>query len=347
MRKKKQVTLQDIADELKLTIHTVSKALRGLPGMSEATREEVIETARRLGYRTKEQGLRGWYEKSPKLMTGRKRFTLLLNKDTPFFQLQLAGLQERLHEYGHSITVSFLPSFVKDRQGLDRWVEQTDLLYNDGLFIPPTIHPELEAMLLSLPLPKVLINYPPPLAEVDSVIWDVEHAIRLSVRHFAVNGHRKILYIGNTHEHRGFQLRWTAFQSAMRELGCIVDPGDHLTESKPFHSGWDEELYAKLLHTGCTAILCAIDMDLYPLLYLLQTRGHTVPADYSLIGLENLGQPDVYPSLARPALLVKEAGCRAAERMLRRIADPAEPFEHIRLAGGFIAGGSVSPLPRG
>lgn len=42
MARKKSIILQHIADELGLTIQTVSKALRGHPGMSEETRGLVI-----------------------------------------------------------------------------------------------------------------------------------------------------------------------------------------------------------------------------------------------------------------------------------------------------------------
>lgn len=34
-----------------------------------------------------------------------------------------------------------------------------------------------EVAWLGLPLPKILLNYPPPAAQVDSVIWDVASAV--------------------------------------------------------------------------------------------------------------------------------------------------------------------------
>lgn len=52
---RKQVTLKTIAQQLGVTIQTVNKALKGKPGMSEATRQLIVETAEKLGYFTKEQ----------------------------------------------------------------------------------------------------------------------------------------------------------------------------------------------------------------------------------------------------------------------------------------------------
>ncbi len=47
---KNQVSVKDIAQELHISLSTVHKALTGKPGVSEAKRQEVIETARRMGY---------------------------------------------------------------------------------------------------------------------------------------------------------------------------------------------------------------------------------------------------------------------------------------------------------
>lgn len=50
MRKKYGVTLTDLAEELNLSIYTVSRAINGLSGVSKKTRASVLEAAQRLGY---------------------------------------------------------------------------------------------------------------------------------------------------------------------------------------------------------------------------------------------------------------------------------------------------------
>ena len=42
--------IKDVAKELKMSTATVSRALRGLPGVSDTTRERVQQTAQALGY---------------------------------------------------------------------------------------------------------------------------------------------------------------------------------------------------------------------------------------------------------------------------------------------------------
>jgi LacI family transcriptional regulator len=60
-----------------------------------------------------------------------------------------------------------------------------------------------------------------------------------------------------------------------------------------------------------------------------------------LISLEN-GPNELLPGLTRPVLLIREAGVRAAERMLWRIANPVQPYEHTLLQGPFFRGETVT-----
>ncbi|NHN31415.1 LacI family DNA-binding transcriptional regulator [Paenibacillus agricola] len=344
MRRKKQITLHHVAAELGLTIHTVSKALRGLPGMSETTRRDVFAAAERLGYKTKEKELSLGYEKTPMLSSKRRRFCMVLTHDTPFFRIQLQGIQDRLLELGHSVSASFMPSSIDSQQQFEQWVEQIELHYYDGIFIPATIPDLPEQLLLQLPIPKVLINFPPVLANVDSVIWDVVTAIHQSVDYLAAMGHRRILYIGNIHTYRGFQLRWQAFQDAMNGMGMSAEPELHLTEDDLDHELWISRLQEKLLHGNYTALLSAVENNLPRVLYTVQAMNRSIPDHYSLISLENSGKNPLFPQLSRPTLLIGETGSRAAERMLWRIANPNQPYEHIRLQGTFFKGDTVRSL---
>ncbi|MDG0808751.1 LacI family DNA-binding transcriptional regulator [Cohnella rhizosphaerae] len=115
MARKKQITLQTIADDLGLTVHTVSKALRGLPGMSETTRRLVASRAKALGYRTKDQEVGMSAERIPWGYTRYRRFAMLVIGDTRFHRLQLEGVRIRLNELGHSLFPS--PSLLRLRKG--------------------------------------------------------------------------------------------------------------------------------------------------------------------------------------------------------------------------------------
>lgn len=340
---KKTVTLKHLADELGLTIQTVSKALRGLPGMSEETRSKVIQLARKTGYMTREQIDALLADKITPYPYVQRRFVLIQNEQSHNHnRLLLKGLHERFWEIGHTVESVLLPAELR-AEAFDQWAEEKGLPYAEGLFIAPRLSAyDLEAKLLALPVPRILLNYPAPESQVDCVIWDVYEAIFQAVRHLARLGHVNVLYAGDIVSQRGFVLRWQAFAEAMREGGHVVRPEEHATasQSDPDKLKRFEALYRQ---KRPTAVLCGIDEEAAPLYRALVDMGVRIPHDCSFVALLN-EQTEQLPLMTRPLLFVREAGYRAADRMLWRIANPTLPYEEIRLRGTFFAGSTVRNL---
>ncbi|WP_217592928.1 LacI family DNA-binding transcriptional regulator [Cohnella sp. GbtcB17] len=345
MPNKKKITLQTIADQMGLTVHTVSKALRGLPGMSEETRSEVIGLAARLGYRSKEQERGMAVERIPIYSSKPRRFAFIVpHEGLVFIHQQLyEGVQSRLAVFGHMLEMLFAPPEQGSEAAFEDWADTHGLHYTDGLFLTPMIPAKMEEQLLRLPVTKILLNYPPPAAQVDSLIWDVSSAVHQSVRYLLDRGHRRILYIGDIRLHRGFRLRWQAFQEAMNSAGLPAEEDRHLTRagSKEWYTAMLSDL---LIREKPTAILSGLEQDLAWVYYGCSLLGRHIPSDYSLIGLEHAPNAHL-PDLTRPEMPVKEVGVRGADRMLWRLSNPNLPYEHIRLQGGFHRGSTVLEAP--
>lgn len=343
MRKKKKITLKDLSEQLGLSVHTISKALRGLPGMSEETRDEVIRRAQEAGYRTKEQERVHAVEQIPLYSRKPFRFALVIS-DHPsgieLNQLILAGLQAKLSEYGHSIETFIIPYRFAGDDTLEVWASLHALEYMDGIFIPPMVGLEQERHLLQYDVPRILINFPGPAAEVDSICWDVGTAIHQSVQYLLHKGHRRILYLGSREIHRGFIIRWQAFEKALADAGIECDPEDHML-SHSNKDNWITRFVDKLQRYQPSAILCAVGFDLASIYHACSTLGKSIPDDISLVSVQHVEHPLV-PQLSRPMLMIRESGVRAAERMLWRIANPNHPYEHILLQGRFFEGSTVN-----
>jgi len=348
MPMKKKVTLRHIAESLGLTVHTVSKALRGLPGMSEDTRKAVIAKARELGYRTKAQEEGVFAERIPRIVGKPRRFAMLLlsGDERHFHHPQFEGAQQRLGELGHTLHPLLLPRSLSTAAELQRWLEQNAVLYTEGLFLTAGLPEWIESALLALPLPKVVINYPPFGAAVDSVIWDVEHAVYQSVELLHRRGHRSILYVGDTEPHRGYRLRWKAFLAAAERFGLAGDDGGHLTRGAGDRAAWMEALRERLASGRYTAVLSAIPGNAEWVSAAAASVRIRIPEEMSLIAIEHEESP-YGPDLTRPLLPVRKAGERAAELMLRRLANPALPWEHVRLLGPLHEGQTVRTPPNG
>jgi LacI family transcriptional regulator len=337
---RKRVTLQQLADELGLTIQTVSKALRGLPGMSEQTRSDVMRHARERGYWTKDQKQSFRVEHITPFPMHQRRFLLVQNKwSLNFNRLLLQGLHERFMEFGHKVETLMVPDRIRVQE-FREWAEERELHYADGVFIAPRMgYDEVEEELLNLPIPKILLNYPPPETRTDSVIWDVYEAMFQTVRHLLRLGHRCIMYVGDTESQRGFVLRWQAFCEAMKEAGEPVNPKEHCILR---HEGseWIKEFAVIYSTRRPTAVISGIDEEAVPVYESLRKQGISIPHQCSWAALLN-EQRDDLPVCSRSLLLIKETGYRAADRMLWRIANPSMPYEHIRIRGEFHAGSTT------
>lgn len=341
---KKKVTLHDLADRLGLSVNTVSKALRGDPGMSERTRRAVRELAESCGYYTKDQEQALFAERIPLYAAAPKRFALIHGEDQLSTQTRLiaSGLIGKLSEFGHTLELVSVLKRESLNVSFEEWVESCNLRYYDGFFISSSIGGQLEKQLLSLTMPRVLINFPPPLAEVDSVIWDVGEAVFRAVLYLNRMGHENILYIGDCESKRGFRLRWQAFQNAMAELGKAIDPDTHLTKMPKNASSAAKEIAYRIKELNPTAVLSTIVSNLNVVSKASHDADKIAPRDYSLVSLR-YNEWNLYPNVSGPVLQIQETGARAAERMLWRLANPLRFYEHTLVrCGTFYAGETVS-----
>lgn len=346
---RKKITMDDLARELGVSRLTVSKALRGLPGMSLETRREILRLAEEKGYMTREQKESSLFEHTSLQALQPRRFYMVLQESatTPSqIHLELLkGLNQRFHGSHSSVAPLFASSGVSHSDLAWReWSEGCGLAYADGIFIPPMTPPELEKRLLDLPLPRILLNFPPTGATVDSVVWDVYESVRQAVQLLADHGHRRILYIGDTRSSRGYKLRWSAFAEAMAEVGLEADRARHLTLSLADGAAWQREFLRLMAAEKPTALLNAVEGHLPWIYYLCSQSGLSIPADCSLVSLDVTAEPPA-PGLCYFYLPVRETGARAADRMIWRIANPGEPLEHLRLQGRLVPGDSLREAP--
>ena len=336
MGTRKKTTLHDLSAELGLSVQTISKALGGKPGMSEETRSRIARTAYLRGYLTVAQARELASRGIAPYPTFQLRFVLIQSRQSANYnQMLFGGLQQRLELLAHRLECHTLDAHLSDRAFWD-WLEETNLPTADGLFIAPRLVSDtMERKLFALPIPKVLINYPKPLSAIDSVIWDVYEAVCLAVHQLVRLGHTRIMYVGDMDSQRGYIRRWQAFQEMMGEHGLACAREDQLA------GGWDVAvLQERLEHSRPTALIVGIDEEIGRLLRSLDELNYQVPEQVSVIGLANGPVPSC-PLLSRPELLIRETGYRAADRLLWRLANPSEPWEHIRIAGPFHEGGTV------
>jgi LacI family transcriptional regulator len=131
MSKRTEKTIVDIAEELELSVSTVSRALNDHPNISAKTKEKVKKMARKMGYRpnTMAAGLRN--NKS-------KTIGLVVPRISMFFPATISTvIQNKLQEHGYNLLI------CQSNDSLEQEIALADTLYSarvDALAVSTTLY---------------------------------------------------------------------------------------------------------------------------------------------------------------------------------------------------------------
>ncbi|OLT49143.1 LacI family DNA-binding transcriptional regulator [Cellulosimicrobium sp. CUA-896] len=303
--------IEDVARAAGVSTATVSRALRGLPNVSDATRRRVLAEATRLGYVPTPS--------ASSLATGRTRTIGLL---TPwvsrwFFANVIEGAERALRDVGYDV---LLHTFVVRRDEPRRRVDPDVLRHRvDGTLV------------VGLPLDddevRSLVGLDRPLAFVGSGPDD-QVTVRLddvatgyaATRHLLDLGHRVVGHVTGVPD---LVSSWSP--PAERSLGYVralaeagVDVDRELEANGDFDVEGGRASTAELLRRrpDVTAVFAASDEMAMGALLAARDLGLRVPEDLSVVGVDghDLGEvaglttvaQDAYQQGADAALLLLE-----------------------------------------
>jgi LacI family transcriptional regulator len=207
--------LQDIADACGVTRATVSRALRGAPGVGPAVRGRIAEAAEQLGYRPNRvaQGLRNRQSHLVGL--------ILTNLVNASFQKMTEVMQERLDANGYHTILSVSGGRLDQEERLlsmllERQADGIVMLGSDGQ-VP------LSPLVRSAPVPIVnLVRRLDP-QPADSVLARDREGAYQATSYLLGLGHSRIaLVVGKRDTHEGNERR-TGYLLALEDAGIEPD----------------------------------------------------------------------------------------------------------------------------
>ena len=305
--------IEDVAREAGVSIATVSRALRGLPNVSEQTRLNVAQVAERLGYVVSRS--------ASSLASGR---TLAVAVIAPFverwfFARAVAAIEAELRQSGFDALLVGLPQPADGH----REPFQPDLLRGrvDAVIVltVPLTGKELDD-LRKLALPTVFVGASVPGAM--SVRIDDMGIARVATEHLIQLGHREIAYVGGDPRQ---PLNFTApadrragWMAALRSAD--IEPRPEWDVSGDFTPSGGRSAGARLLAGSPrpTAVFCASDEMALGVIAAARAVGVGVPDDLSVIGIDGheLGELVGLTTILQP---VREQGTLAARMVLEAI----------------------------
>ena len=326
----------DIAQMAGVSQPTVSRALRGSPGVDPATRRRIEEIARQLGYSVDRA--------ASNLRSGHTRtIALLVFEDpgldhsliNPFFLSMLGSIMRRCAQAGYDLLISF------QDMGSDWHKQYEDSHRADGLLLLgygdySVYRARLEALVAQgthfVRWGSVDAGQPGITVGSDNVGGGYQAA-----RHLIDQGRRHIAFLGDASDrYPEFAGRHRGYVRALDEAGLAADPGLQVDAITNEESG--AAAARALLASGlaCDAIVAASDLIAIGAMRALAAAGRTVPRDIAIVGFDDIPAASLTsPPLTTVAQDARLAGQRLVDTLLRRIAE--EPADSVVLGTHLVA----------
>jgi DNA-binding LacI/PurR family transcriptional regulator len=337
-------SIKDVAREVGVSTATVSRALRGLPRVSDETRVKVLQVAARLDYVASPH--------AASLASGQTRAVGVVVPFVTrwFYGSVIQGAEELLREAGYDL---LLYNLGGDQQARHR-VFRTHLLRKrvDAILIL-SLHPTDDevAALTKLDRPVAVVG-----ATVDgwsSVRIDDVETARIAVRHLVELGHRRIGYVGGSVEEQlDFAApmdRLTGYRAAMAEAGLPVDETMEVVGDFTIRGALAATRLLLESQPRPTAIFAASDEMAVGAVHAVREIGLRVPDDISVIGIDDHEMAEFF-ELSTVAQPVREQGRIAAQLLLEALDDelddpPAPPA--ITVPTRLVVRRTTAPPPAG
>jgi LacI family transcriptional regulator len=286
-KKRKKITLKDIALKTGFTVNTVARALRDKEEISEQTRSLIQATARQMGYVS--NSLAG------SLRSGVTRTIAVILGDisNPNFAILVKEIEEaaREQEYGLFV-INTDEEYKREEQAVCSAISKNV----DGIILIPTQERDEDIRLLRTNhVPFVLVGRRFERDDVDYVICDDARGGYLATRHLIDKGHRRILLLDGPQHISSARERKAGYLLALQESG--IQPRDELIREVSVVSGDCSKRIRQLVDEGIeyTGIFAFSDLIAFEAIYTLQEMGRRVPEDVSVVGFDNIQSKIMIP----------------------------------------------------
>lgn len=331
------VTIQQLAQELKLSTATVSRAINNPESVSEPNRSRVLELVETYQYRPDAI--------ARSLRVGRNKSIGLIVSDirNPFYATITKAVEDVARQYGYGVLI------CNADENPERANEALSLLLAQqisGLIHVPTgeNHPAL-ARMVARGIPVIELDRSSGQQEASSVLADNLQGAGLAARHLLDLGHQRIATIaGPLHLTTGRE-RLEGFRTTLEQAGCAL-PWQYI-EVGDFREASGVVAARRLLSLDQppTALFVANNEMMAGVLTAVFERGWTIPDQISLVCFDDAR----WAQYMKPALTVvdqpiAQLGSLAAERLFQRL-NGAPPVAREMLQTRLIVRGSTGPPP--
>lgn len=316
--------LNDIAEELGISVSAVSLALSGKAGVSQETRLKVLARAKELGYVPRSLvDAKDLYKNADYL-----RFVACVGSDEivsknfhelPFFTDLIHHIGKYARDAKYSLVISTIPndSFLEELKRTERMHPSKGIL-----LLATNLHEEIVTEAASMFPNIVAIDTLFERRSIDFVVMNNTHGAYFAGKYLRELGHTRIGYLESTARIPNFEIRRKAFEEAIKETG--IDPQEIVRFSvTPSIDGTRKDLAGALTsRKGImpTALFCENDYMAIGAIKACNDLNISVPDDISIMGFDDIPQARVVtPELTTMRVDREQLAYLSVQRLIERI----------------------------
>lgn len=280
-----KITISDIARHSGVSVSAVSLALNNKPGISQETRERILEIAKELEYPVKNSITSSVTKQLSTIGMVVKTDPDSSPQANPFYSKVILGIEDVCRRSGVNLFFATLPVDADNCP-----VEIPQLLHNesvDGLIMVGTFVDETIITVSGRrTIPIVLVDGYSNNESYDAVISDNFRAAYQAVSYLIKKGHQHIGLLGSDVScYPSLKERRNGYLRAMKEhdLSQVYVANFNINRSK----GFDETIALLRQYPHLTALFCVNDDVGSHAIRAIKTLGKRVPADISVVGYDD------------------------------------------------------------
>lgn len=329
----KNVTMKDIADEIGISVVSVSNALSNRSGVSDSVRQKVIDTAEKLGYKyTSEKAAKDNEGNTIAVIIATRYAT----KFDSFYWNIYRKLSQKFLEEGYSSVLEMLSGDNEKELVMPSILSNTAI---DGVIVLGQISEKYIHGMSELGKPLVLFDFYNKCSEYDTVSTDNFYSAYLITNYLISQGHREIGYVGDIMATSSILDRYLGYSRSMIESGLPLREEWRITDR-------DEQGYfvdLTLPENLPTAFVCNCDETAYNMIETLKAAGIRVPEDVSVTGYDDY----IYSQISTPQITTVKVNSgklieTCVDVMMKKIKNPGYTAGRCVVPGEMVIRDSVA-----
>ncbi|RAW16683.1 MULTISPECIES: LacI family DNA-binding transcriptional regulator [Paenibacillus] len=321
MSKDQKVTIKDVAELAGVGIATVSRAINNSDGISNKTRDKVMQAIEELGFvpNTSAQSLKIRQTHQIALVVPDIRNAIIPEISW--------SVEQTAKQHGYHVVQINTAGNARTELETIRTIKK---LHVDGLIFMPLAYPKtLSGLIDKAPLPISMINYGKKLdpgMKADVVSLSQPEG-KLVMEHLIKIGRTRIAYAGAPKDI--IEERYRAYEQA---LGHVDISLVYFGEDFSLNTGANAADYFYGLTHMPDAVYAINDMVAIGLVNRFKELGVRVPEDIAVVGVDNNQWTTVTsPQISSVSIMGEEVARLATELLLKRIREMSTTdYEHIQ-----------------